>query len=401
LDRKTLTDLDLQGKRVLMRVDFNVPLSRDGDVDDDTRIKSALPSIEYIVDNGASLVLISHLGRPAGKNPRSLSLKVVAYRLAELTDHPVKFVEDCIGDSVEEKFSTLKAGEILLLENLRFYKEEEENNPLFAKQLSRWGDIYVNDAFGTAHRAHASTEAVPRNFERRVAGFLLEKELTVLGRLLDSAASPFVALLGGAKVSSKIGIVSNLINRVDRIIIGGGMAFTFLKAVGLEIGDSLVDDQYLPVCKELMDEDGKGCEKKIFLPVDCLVAREIDENSEVKLVSTGNIPKGWTGVDIGKKSIGLFSEELSRARTVFWNGPMGVFEIDNFAAGTNKIARKIAEITESGAKTVVGGGDSVSALNKIHLADKIFHISTGGGASLRLLEGGKLPAVEVLEKKDN
>ena len=401
MDRKTLVDLDLKGKRVLMRVDFNVPLSRDGDVADDTRIRAALPSIEYIVDNGASLVLMSHLGRPEGKKNPLMSLKVVAYRLGELTDHPVKFVEDCIGDSVEKKISGLKPGEILLLENLRFYKEEKENNPLFAKQLSRWGDVYVNDAFGTAHRAHASTEAVPRNFERRVAGFLLEKELTILGKLLDNPVSPFVAVLGGAKVSSKIGLVSNLINRVDRIIIGGGMAFTFLKAAGLEIGNSLVDEQYLPVCKKLMDEDAMAREKRIFLPVDCLVAREIDEDSEVKFVSTGDIPKGWTGVDIGKKSIDLFSEELGKARTVFWNGPMGVFEIDNFATGTNEIARKVAEITGRGAKTVIGGGDSVSALNRIHLADKVFHISTGGGASLKLLEGGKLPAVEVLEKKDN
>jgi 3-phosphoglycerate kinase len=344
---------------------------------------------------------MSHLGRPGGGNPPSLSLKVVAYRLGELTDHPVKFVEDCIGDLVEEKISNLDSGEILLLENLRFYEEEEENNPLFAKQLSRWGDVYVNDAFGTAHRAHASTEAVPRNFERRVAGFLLEKELNVLGELLDNPVSPFVAVLGGAKISSKIGLVSNLIDRVDRIIIGGGMAFSFLKSVGLEIGDSLVDEQLLPVCKELMDKDRKAREKKIFLPVDCLVAREIDEDSEVKLVSTGDIPKGWIGVDIGKKSIDLFSKELGKARTVFWNGPMGIFEIENFAAGTYEIARKVAEITGSGAKTVVGGGDSVSAVNAIHLAKKVSHISTGGGASLKFLEGGKLPAVEVLEKKDN
>ena len=302
---------------------------------------------------------------------------------------------------MEEKISNLESGEMLLLENLRFYKEEEDNNPLFAKQLSRWGDVYVNDAFGTAHRAHASTEAVPLNFERRVAGFLLEKELTVLGEILDNPVSPFVAVLGGAKVSSKIRLVSNLIDRVDRIIIGGGMAFTFLKSAGLEIGDSLVDEQFLPVCKELMDKDRKAREKKIFLPVDCIIAREINEDSEMKLVSTGDIPEGWIGVDIGEKSIDLFSKELDKARTVLWNGPMGVFELENFATGTNEIARKIAEITGSGAKTIVGGGDSVSALNRIHLSEKIFHISTGGGASLKFLEGGKLPAVDVLEKKDN
>jgi len=401
LNLKTLADLDLSGKRVLMRVDFNVPLSKDGDVADDTRIRSALPSIEYVVDNGGSLVLMSHLGRPGGKKDPSMSLKVVAYRLAELTDHPVKFVEDCIGDSVAVKVSGLKKGEILLLENMRFYKEEKGNDTMFAKRIARWGDLYVNDAFGTAHRAHASTVAVPRNFVRRVAGFLLEKELTVLEGLIDNPASPFVAVLGGAKVSGKIGLVSNLLNHVDRLIIGGGMAFTFLKAVGLEIGDSLLDEEYLPLCRDIMEKESKRREKKIYLPVDCLVAREIHEDSEFKMVSTGNIPKGWTAVDIGEKSVDLFSKELDKARTVFWNGPMGIFEIDNFARGTEEIARKVAEITDSGAKTVVGGGDSVSALNRSHLSDRIFHVSTGGGASLTLLEGGELPAVEVLEKKDN
>ncbi|MDZ7861012.1 MAG: phosphoglycerate kinase [Candidatus Krumholzibacteriota bacterium] len=401
MNLKTLADLDLRGKRVLMRVDFNVPLSKDGDVADDTRIRSALPSIEYVVDNGASLVLMSHLGRPGGEKNPSMSLKVVAYRLAELTDHPVKFVEDCIGDSVVNKISGLKEGEILLLENMRFHKEEKENDPMFAKRIARWGDLYANDAFGTAHRAHASTVAVPRNFVSRVAGFLLEKELTVLEGLIDNPAYPFVAVLGGAKVSGKIGLVSNLLNHVDRLIIGGGMAFTFLKAVGLEIGNSLLDEEYLPLCRDLMEKDSKAREKKIYLPVDCLVAREIHEDSEVKLVSTGDIPKGWTAVDIGEKSVDLFSEELNKARTVFWNGPMGIFEIDNFARGTEGIARKVAEITDSGAKTVVGGGDTVSALNKNHLSDRIFHISTGGGASLTLLEGGELPAVEVLEKKNN
>lgn len=401
MNRKTLRDIDLSGKTVLMRVDFNVPLSKDGDILDETRIRAALPSIEHITGHGASVVLMSHLGRPKGKKDPSMSLGIVAHRLGELTESPVKFVEDCVGSAVREKFAGLKRGEILLLENLRFYNEETDNDTAFSKQLSEWGDIYANDAFGTAHRAHASTEGVTRFFERRVAGFLLERELEMLGGLLEDPESPFVAILGGAKISGKINLIRNLLDHVDRVIVGGGMAFTFLKAAGLEIGNSLVDDEYLQMCRELMKEDGKGEAKRIFLPVDCVVAEEIDGLSQSKTVSTGNIPENWYGVDIGEKTVALFASELKKAKTVFWNGPMGVFEIERFAAGTRKIAKDLAEITGEGAKTIVGGGDSVSAINQANLSDRITHISTGGGASLTLLEGGALPAVEALEPVQN
>jgi len=401
VDRKTLKDIELEGKKVLMRVDFNVPLSKDGDILDDTRIRAALPSIDYITGQGGAAILMSHMGRPGGSKDGSMSLNIAAYRLGELTRFPVKFAEDCIGEKVEEKVKDLEGGEILLLENLRFYREEKENDPDFAGKLSKWGDIYANDAFGTAHRAHASTVGVTSFFERRVAGFLMEKELVELGSLLKDPERPFVAVLGGAKIAGKIDLIKNLLDHVDRIVIGGGMAFTFLKAAGLETGDSLVNDDYLKMCSDLIKTDGKGGDKRIFLPVDCVVATEIDELAEHKTVSTGDIPEGWAGVDIGEKTVDLFSGELEKARTIFWNGPMGVFEIDAFADGTRKIARKMAQLTSSGVRTVVGGGDSVSALNQAGLADRISHISTGGGASLTLLEGTPLPAVEALEKAED
>ncbi len=397
--KKTLSDVELGGKRVLMRVDFNVPLSKDGDIVDDTRIKAALPSIEYAAGAGASIVLMSHLGRPKGKKDPEKSLKVVAYRLGELISCPVKFVADCIGPAVEEKTRGLKPGEVLLLENARYYSGETENDPEFAGRLAQWGDIYVNDAFGTAHRAHASTEGVARLFDTRVAGFLMEKELAVLGGLLTEPKRPFIAVLGGAKVSTKIGLIANLLERVDRILIGGGMAFSFFKAMGLEVGDSLVDDELVPLCGELMNKAGREKEKQIYLPVDCIVAKEAREDAEFKTVSTGDIHGGWMGVDIGEKTIDLFHEELKGARTVFWNGPMGIFEIPSFAGGTRRIARTIAEITASGANTVVGGGDSVAALNEMGLAGKVTHLSTGGGASLEFMEGKELPGVAVLENK--
>ncbi|MBN1163789.1 MAG: phosphoglycerate kinase [Candidatus Krumholzibacteriota bacterium] len=395
--KKTLRDVDLNERKVLMRVDFNVPLSRDGDVADDTRIRATLPSIQYAADNGAAVVLMSHLGRPKGKRNRSLSLKVVAYRLAELISNPVKFVDDCVGPEVDEKIRSLAPGEVLLLENVRFYEGETANDPAFAQKLASHGDIYVNDAFGTAHRAHASTAGAPALFDIKVAGFLMEKELRVLGGLLAEVRRPFVAVLGGAKVSSKIGLIKNLLNRVDRIIIGGGMAYTFFKAAGLEIGQSLLDENFLPLCRELLEISSRGKEKQIFLPVDSVVVREVSVSSELKVVSTGDIPEDWIGVDIADKSVDIFRREILRAKTIFWNGPMGVFEIPPFASGTKQIARALVEATEKGATSVVGGGDSVAALNQLHLADKVTHLSTGGGASLELLEGKKLPGVEVLD----
>ncbi len=394
--KKTLRDVELDGKRVLMRVDFNAPLTKDGDVDDDTRIRAGLPSINYIMEHGASLVLMSHLGRPKGKRVPSMSLKVVAYRLAELVHHPIRFAEDCTGDQALEMANALKPGEILLLENLRFYDEETSNDPEFARKLSMFGDIYVNDAFGTAHRAHASTEGVTHYFEERVAGMLMEKELETLDRMRTDPERPFVAVLGGAKVSGKIGLIRNLLDKVDRILVGGGMAFTFFKALGLEIGDSLLDESYMDMCRETMEKAGSGSEKRIFLPVDCIVAKEIDNNAEHKTVSTGDIPEGWAGVDIGRKTIDVFRDEIMKARTIFWNGPMGIFEMPNYAEGTRGIARAIVDATAEGAVSIVGGGDSVSALGRLHFKDKVTHVSTGGGASLELLEGKDLPGVTAL-----
>ena len=397
--KKTLRDVELDGRRVLMRVDFNVPLSKRGDVTDDTRIRAALPSIDYVIAEGASLVLMSHLGRPKGAKNPAMSLKVVAYHLGGLIDYPVKFVEDCIGDEAQSAVLSLKPGEVLLLENLRFHEEETANDAGFAEKLSRFGDIYANDAFGTAHRAHASTEGVARYFEERVAGFLMEREIEALEGLLVEPERPFVALIGGAKVSSKIGLIENLLDRVDRVLIGGGMAYTFFKAVGLEVGASLVDEGSLDLCRKVMDRSGSGDEKKLFLPVDTVVAKGIDDDSEQRTVSTGDMPEELVGVDIGKKTVEVFGGELARAKTIFWNGPMGVFEEPGFAEGTKRIARAVAEMTERGATTVVGGGDSVAALGQLHLKEKITHVSTGGGASLELLEGKKLPGIEALSDR--
>jgi phosphoglycerate kinase len=399
LRKKTLRDVDLTGRRVLMRVDFNVPLSKEGGIADDTRVRASLPSIDYIAAQGASCVLMSHLGRPKGKKDKAYSLRPVADCLGDLVKHPVRFVDDCIGPEAETAASALHPGEILLLENVLFYAEEEANDPDFAKMLSKCGELYANDAFGTAHRAHASTVGVARLFDDRVAGFLMEKELEALEGLLQSPERPFIAVMGGAKVSGKLELIKNLLDRVDRILIGGGMAFTFFKAAGLDIGKSIVDEGLVPLCREVMDRTGAGKGKRVFLPVDCVVAREISAAAESKLVSTGDIPEDWAGVDIGDKTVDLFREELMKAKTVFWNGPMGVFEIPKFSNGTKKIARIMAEITRAGAKTVVGGGDSVAALNQLGLAGKITHVSTGGGASLELLEGKKLPGVEALNDR--
>jgi phosphoglycerate kinase len=394
--KKTLRDVSLKGRKVLMRVDFNVPLSKEGDITDDTRVRASIPSIDYIVQNGGSCVLMSHLGRPKGKKDMAFTLRPVADCLGELVRYPVRFADDCIGSDVDQKVAGLRPGEILLLENVRFYPNEEANDPEFAKQLAKHGDLFANDAFGTAHRAHASTVGVALLFKDRVAGFLMEKEIGALEGLLGKPERPFIAVMGGAKVSGKIDVIKNLLKRVDRILIGGGMAFSFFKAVGLEIGKSLVDDELVPVCREIMEETDAGEGKRIFLPVDCIVAKEVSASAEYRTVSTGDIPEDWAGVDIGDKTVGLFKDELFKAKTVFWNGPMGVFEIPKFSNGTKKIAKIVAELTKKGVTTVVGGGDSIAALNQLVLADKITHASTGGGASLELLEGKKLPGVEAL-----
>jgi phosphoglycerate kinase len=384
---------DVAGKRVLARVDFNVPLDGDKNITDDTRIRAALPTIENIVARGGRLILMSHLGRPRGKWDEALSLAPAAFRLGDLIkQHPVKFVKDCIGDEVREKVRALRDGEILLLENLRFYPGEEANDSEFAAALAEHGDIYVNDAFGTAHRAHASTVGVARHFDVRAAGMLMEKELDALGNALDNPQRPFAAVLGGAKIKGKINLIKSLLDKVDVLLVGGGMMFTFYKATGLEIGNSIVDDEFLPVCRELLDKSRSG-DSKLLLPVDCIVAQEIDDTSPTREVSSADIPEDWKGVDIGPKSAELFRKKLGEAKTIFWNGPMGVFEKPRFAEGTKAIARAVADC---GGVTIVGGGDSVAAINLMGLADRFTHISTGGGASLEFMEGRELPGVEAL-----
>jgi phosphoglycerate kinase len=394
----TVEDLEIKGKRVLMRVDFNVPLEG-GKVADDKRIRAALPTIKYIVEKGGRLILMSHLGRPKGEKKPEMSLRPCVQVLSDLLGKDVKFVDDCIGEAVEAVVEKLGDGEVLLLENLRYYKEETENESNFAEKLAGLGDVYVNDAFGTAHRAHASTEGVTHHIDQCAAGYLLMKEIEYLGDLIKDPKRPFVAILGGAKISGKIGVISNLLPKVDKIIIGGGMAYTFFKASGMEIGDSLLEEDRIDLAKELLE---KGADK-IVLPVDCMVSDSLDFDArkvgELKEVDSDAIPAGWLGVDIGSKSISRFSTILRDARTVVWNGPMGVFEIEATAKGTYAIANVLAEATAKGAVTVIGGGDSASAVVKAGVAEKVTHVSTGGGASLEFLEGKVLPGVAALTDK--
>jgi phosphoglycerate kinase len=395
MKKLSVRNCDVTGKRVLMRVDFNVPIDGDKNITDDTRIRASLPTIKDVVDRGGRLILMSHLGRPRGKWDDSLSLAPAAFRLGELLDNPVRFAKDCIGDEVRKKTAALRDGEILLLENLRFYPGEEENDPDYAKALASLGEIYVNDAFGTAHRAHASTYGVPRYFDIRACGFLMEKELDALGRALTDPKRPFLAVLGGAKIKGKINLIKSLLNKVDMLLVGGGMMFTFFKATGLEIGESIVDDELLQMCKEILDTN-RGASSKLLLPVDCIVADAVDDASPTREVSSADIPEDKIGVDIGPKTVSLFKTKIAGAETVFWNGPMGIFEKPNFAEGTKEIARTIARATERGAVTIAGGGDSVAAINLLGIADKFYHVSTGGGASLEFMEGKSLPGVEAL-----
>ena len=395
MKKLNIRDCEVAGKRVLMRVDFNVPFDRDRNITDDTRIVASLPTIKNVVERGGRLILMSHLGRPRGKRDEQLSLAPVAFHLGSLINKPVKFVRDCLGDEVVQKISQLRNGEILVLENLRFYPGEEANDPVFSRELASLGDIYVNDAFGAAHRAHASTVGVGEHFDVRAAGLLMEKELDALGKALDNPARPFIAILGGAKIKGKINLIQSLLSRVDTLLVGGGMMFTFFKATGLETGKSIVDDEYLSMCKDLLGSSRTG-RAKLLLPVDCIVAKEIDESSPKAEVSSADIPEDWTGVDIGPKSIGLFKASLAGAKTIFWNGPMGVFEKPRFADGTKEIARAVADATSRGAVSIVGGGDSVAAINLMGIADRFTHISTGGGASLEFMEGRSLPGVDAL-----
>ncbi|NMB10359.1 MAG: phosphoglycerate kinase [Tissierellia bacterium] len=397
LEKKSLKDIDVKDKKVLVRVDFNVPLSKETkEITDDSRIKAALPTINYLVDNGAKVILMSHLGRPKGQANPEFSLKPVAKRLEELLGKKVEFLDSdtVIDDNIKEKVNNLKSGEIALLQNTRYREEETKNGEEFAKDLASLGDVFVNDAFGTSHRAHASNVGVASILPSAL-GFLVEKEVEIMGKALENPKRPFIAILGGAKVSDKIGVIENLLEKVDTILIGGGMAYTFLKAQGKEIGKSLVEEDKIELAKEILSKAEKEG-VKLILPVDSVVAKEVSDDVDFEVVSNDNIPSDEMGLDIGPKSIDLFREEILKAGTIVWNGPMGVFELNNFNKGTFAVAEALAE---SKAITIVGGGDSAAAVEKAGYKEKVTHVSTGGGASLEFLEGKELPGIAAISNK--
>ena len=394
MNKKTVKDIDLKGKKVFVRCDFNVPMDENQNITDNTRIVAALPTIKYLLEQNCKIILASHLGRPKGEFKPEFSLKPVAKELSKLLNKEVIMAKDVIGEETIQKALNLKEGEIMLLENVRFHKEETDNNPEFAKKLASMAEVFVNDAFGTAHRAHASTAGIA-DYLPAVAGFLIEKELKFLGEAINNPERPLVAILGGAKVSDKIGVIDNLLEKVDTLMIGGGMTYTFFKAQGYEVGKSICELDKLDLAKELM-EKAKNKGVKLMLPVDTKVGKEYSADTESKTVKSTEIPADWEGLDIGEETIKLYSEELQKAKTVIWNGPLGVFEFPQFAIGTNAIAKVLADLD---ATTIIGGGDSAAAVKKAGLEDKMTHISTGGGASLEFIEGKKLPGIECLMDK--
>ncbi len=392
---KTIDGFNFQGKRALIRVDFNVPLNKDFEITDDSRMRAAVPTITKILKDGGSVILMSHLGRPKDGPEEKFSLKHLTQHLAKLVSAEVKFADDCIGDSAVKQAAELQPGEVLLLENLRFYKEETKGDEEFSKKLASLADAYVNDAFGTAHRAHASTTIVANFAKEKMFGYLMERELSSIDKVLKDTRKPYTAIIGGAKVSSKIEILNNLLDKVDDLIIGGGMMFTFIKAQGGTVGSSLVEDDYLQTAKEIM---AKAKEKGVTLhiPVDAIVADAFDNNANTKTVKAESIDQGWMGLDIGPESIKTLSQVVANSKTVLWNGPMGVFEMSNFAAGTKAIADALVVATKNGAFTLIGGGDSVAAINQLNLADQVSYVSTGGGALLEYMEGKVLPGVAAI-----
>lgn len=394
MNKKTVRDIDVNGKKVIVRVDFNVPLDENKNITDETRIKAALPTIQYLLDNGAAVILCSHLGRPKGEFNMKYSLAPVAKRLEEIFPGKVTFASDVIGESADKATAEIKAGEIVLLENLRFHAEEEKNNADFAKKLASYAEIYVNDAFGTAHRAHASTAGLA-DYLPAVAGFLIGKELDIMGKALENPERPFVAILGGKKVSDKIGVINNLLEKVDTLIIGGAMAYTFYKAMGYPTGNSLVEEEKVDLAKSLI-EKANAKNVNLLLPIDTIVADKFGEDANTQNVDSDKIPEGWEGLDIGEKTRELFASAVASAKTVIWNGPMGVFEIEKFAGGTKAVAAALAQCAGT---TIIGGGDSAAAVEQLGYADKMSHISTGGGASLEFLEGLELPGVAALNDK--
>jgi len=396
--KKTINDVDLKNKKVLMRCDFNVPLDENRNITDDRRITASLPSIKKVLSENGALILCSHLGRPKGQKKPEMSLKPVADKLSDLLQLDITLTDDCIGEQVDELKEKLQPGQVLLLENLRFYEGETKNDPDFARELAKGCDIYVNDAFGTAHRAHASTEGVTHFIQQSVGGYLIEKEIEYLDSAINNPKRPLLAILGGAKISGKIDVIKSLFDKVDSLIIGGGMVFTFFKASGMEIGTSLLDEDRLDMAKELLEEAEK---RKItmLLPEDIVIADAFDNNASRKTVSVNEIPADWMGLDIGPVTIEKFSAEINKSETIVWNGPMGAFEMENFSMGTQKIAESLAGASDKGATTIVGGGDSAAAISIFGLDSKISHISTGGGASLEFLEGKELPGIEALTNK--